>query len=319
MSLDSNQKKLISVVFSFRNEEGNLDELIERIASTILSTGNEYELIFVNDDSQDASEEILLRHAANNERIKIINMSRRFGVSPCQIAGMAYAQGDAVVLMDSDLQDSPEEVSRMIEQWEEGADVVHMQRSERLGENRAKMWITVQAYRIINFFSEIQLPVNVGDFKLYSRRAADAILELKEEDPYLRGLACWIGFKQVTLQYVRKPRYSGETQCPLFGSAPVKEFLRGLTSFSSTPLYLVFIFGIIAFLISLVMIIFVLSSKAAGYAVPGWAGPMTSIFFIGGSLHISLGIVGLYLARIYNSVKGRPFYIVDKTVNFKDK
>ncbi len=309
------EKKLISVVFSFRNEEDNLDELIRRTAIACDQTGHGYELIFVNDDSRDRSEEILNRYAATDSRIKILNMSRRFGVHPCQIAGIRYAKGDAVIYMDSDLQDPPEQIPHMVLQWLQGAQVVHMQRSHRDGENAAKMWLTEQAYKTINFFSEIELPINVGDFKLLDRRVVQELMTIREEDPYMRGLVCWVGFRQVTLQYRREARHAGETHVPLFGSGPAKEFLRGVTSFSSLPLYLVFFLGVSISVLSIVMIVMILFWKVMGFNVPGWTGPMTAIFFIGGTLHASIGIVGLYISRIYNSIKGRPLYIISNGVN----
>jgi Glycosyltransferases involved in cell wall biogenesis len=313
------EKKLLSVVFSFLNEEENLDELIRRTAAACEQTGLEHEMIFVNDNSRDRSEEILRRHAAEDPRIKILNMSRRFGVHPCQLAGIRYAKGDAVVYMDTDLQDPPEQIPNMVEQWRKGAEVVHMQRTHRDGENAAKMWLTVQAYKAINLFSEIQFPVNVGDFKLLDRRVVDELLNIREEDPYMRGLVCWVGFRQVILQYRREARFAGETHVPLLGSGPVKEFLRGVTSFSSMPLYLVFLLGLGVSALSFLMILTVLVWKALGLTVPGWTGLMIAVFFIGGTLHMSIGVVGLYIGRIYNSIKGRPLYIVGNTVNVGDE
>lgn len=312
------KKHLISVVFSFLNEEDNLDELIRRTAAACNQTGLDYEMIFVNDNSADRSEEILRDYAQKDSRIKILNMSRRFGVHPCQIAGIKHAKGDAVIYMDSDLQDPPEQIPNMISQWQDGAQVVHMQRTHRDGENPAKMWLTVQAYKLINFFSEIDLPINVGDFKLLDRRVVDELMGIEEEDPYMRGLVCWVGFRQVTLQYRREARHAGETHVPLLGSGPAKEFLRGVTSFSSLPLYLVFLLGVGVSALSFLMIIMILVWKAMGLNVPGWSGPMTAIFFIGGTLHASIGVVGLYISRIYNSIKGRPLFIVDNSVNIDD-
>ncbi len=313
------QHKLISIVFSFRNEEKNLQELIRRTSAACLQTSMDYELIFVNDDSSDRSEEILRRHASGDGHIKVLNMSRRFGVHPCQIAGIHYAKGDAVVYMDTDLQDPPELIPQMVEQWRQGAQVVHMQRTHRDGENAAKMWLTVQAYKVINFFSEIELPINVGDFKLLDRRVVEELMHVREEDPYLRGLVCWLGFRQVTLQYRREARYAGVTNVPLLGSGPAKEFLRGITSFSSLPLFLVFFLGLGISLLSFLMIPLLLLWKYMGLNIPGWTGPMTAVFFIGGTLHLSIGVLGLYISRIYNSVKGRPLFIVSETVNFDDK
>ena len=185
---------LISVVFSFRNEEKVIPELIHRVSS-VLETLGEYELIFVNDASTDGSLELLQSLRAANSNIKIINMSRRFGVTPCVIAGLAEAKGDAVVYMDADLQDPPELIPEIVKKWQEGAEVVHTIRTKRHGESWPKMWMTKLAYKMINAFADIDFYENAGDFKLLSKRAVTEILKLNELDPYLRGLSMWIGFK----------------------------------------------------------------------------------------------------------------------------
>ena len=194
--------KLLSIVFSFKNEEKNLQELIERTAKSLADLNNwKYELIFVNDFSTDKSEEILLK-LQSQYPITIINMSRNFGVGPCVLAGFKYSKGDAIIYIDSDLQDPPEIIKELVKEHEKGADVVHTVRTKRLGESKIKMFLTVVAYKIINYFSDIPLHVNAGDFKLISRRALDKILELKEFRPYIRGLSVWVGFKQA--KYITK-------------------------------------------------------------------------------------------------------------------
>ena len=197
--------KKISFVFSFKNEENNLEELIKRVDTSVKKLKNyNYELIFVNDASDDNSEKIL-ENLQKTYPITIINMSRTFGVGPCVMAGFRHTDGDCIVYMDSDLQDPPEILEKLISEYESGADVVHTVRTERLGETKIKLILTKIAYKIINFLSDINLPSEAGDFKLISKKALTKILEQKESRPYIRGLSVWVGFKQAYVEYVRKP------------------------------------------------------------------------------------------------------------------
>ena len=201
--------KKISFVFSFKNEENNLEELIKRVDSSVKKLKNyNYELIFVNDASDDNSEKIL-ENLQKTYPITIINMSRTFGVGPCVMAGFRHTDGDCIVYMDSDLQDPPEILENLISEYESGADVVHTVRTERLGESKIKLILTKIAYKIINFLSDINLPSEAGDFKLISKKALTKILEQKESRPYIRGLSVWVGFNQAYGEYVRKPRHEG--------------------------------------------------------------------------------------------------------------
>jgi glycosyltransferase involved in cell wall biosynthesis len=191
--------KLISLIFSFKNEEKNIQELIDRVSKTLsqLKDRWNYEMIFVNDASTDKSEQILIE-LQNKYPITIINMSRTFGVGPCVLAGFKESKGDAIIYMDSDLQDPPELIKDLITEHEKGFDVVHTVRSKRLGEPWLKLFLTKIAYKVINFLSDVPLPVEAGDFKLISRTALDKILKQKEFRPYIRGLSVWVGFKQGT-------------------------------------------------------------------------------------------------------------------------
>jgi len=268
-------------------------------------------MIFVNDHSSDKSLEILSQEKKENN-IKIINMSRRFGQSACVFAGFENSNGDAVIYMDSDLQDPPELIPNLIEQYENGYDVVHTKRLKRLGENFIKMKITNLAYKTINFFSNITLPEQVGDFKLLSRKAVDSICKIGEIDPYFRGLSVWIGYKQTIIKYVRESRYKGNTHFPLLGNLnPSAEFLRGITSFSSAPLYFSLFIGLITILFSIFLTFYALYLKFSGNAVPGTSGILIVIAFFSGVILFTLGVIGIYISRIYNQIKGRPRYIVD--------
>ena len=305
---------LISVIFSFRNEEDNLIELIQRVSSALSDVANiSYELIFVNDDSNDDSLNIL-KEQKKHYPIKIINMSRRFGNGPCVIAGFEHSKGDAIIYMDSDLQDPPELLPKLIKKFNEGIDVVHTKRLSRAGENLIKMWITLIAYKIINLLSDINLPINSGDYKLLSRRALEAVLSSKEYDPYVRGMSVWAGFNQDVIQYHREKRYSGKTHFSIFGKGPINEFVRGITSYSAAPLYLSILFGFFSVIISIFLSIYSLYIKFAGIAAYGVSGLIIIICFFSGILLISNGFIGLYVAKIFYQVKGRPKYIVKNII-----
>src|SRR5215204_5231705 len=241
---------LVSVVLSFRNEAENIQALTARLAGMFAGQPVDYELIFVNDASTDRSLEILIGERERNPRVKVLNMSRRFGVAEGVLAGMEAARGDAVVYMDADLQDPPELIPELIARWRGGSDVVHTIRTRRHGEHALKMLATGMAYRIIQFGSSIELPVDAGDFKLLSRRVVDHLLKLREADPYLRGLVVWLGYPQVFVPYEREARYAGRTHFPFFSRNPWKTFALGLTSFSFMPVYACFALAAAGFVLS---------------------------------------------------------------------
>ena len=309
--------KLISFVFSFRNEEKNLKNLIQRIDKAVKKTETwDYELVFVNDDSTDNSEKVLL-DLQKDFKIKIVNMSRRFGTNPCVLAGFENCSGDCIIYMDSDLQDPPELITELIKQHEKGFDIVHTRRTKRLGEPKTKLFFTSVAYSIINKLSDIDLQKDVGDFKLISRRALDKILEQKEYNPYIRGLSVWVGFKQTYVDYVRDAREAGESKFSLFAEGPVTQFIRGVTSYSLKPLYSGVLLGFFAFLFSIFLIVYALYAKLAGLAVPGTTGILIVVSFFSGALLSTLGIMGIYLARIFEQTKGRSRYIIKNIKDYK--
>ena len=310
---------LLSIVFSFRNEEKNLTELIERTTKVLSYLKNwNYELIFVNDASSDQSEKILISYQEKFP-IKIINMSRNFGVGPCVIAGFKNSLGDAVIYMDSDLQDPPELIKDLIEEHEKGFDIVHTVITKRLGEPLTKMIFTNAAYKIINYFSDIPLPINAGDFKLISRNALNKILELKEFRPYIRGLSVLVGFKQSKIFYVRESRYSGKSKFTLFGTGPVNEFITGLTAYSLKPLYVGILFGFFSIIISIILIIHTLYAKFNNLTALGSASILISISFFSGIILFSQGIIGIYIARIFEQVRGRKRYVIKDIKEMKNK
>ena len=308
--------RLISIIFSFKNEEKNLKELVKRVNSSLSKLKNwKYEMIFVNDSSNDNSEEILLDLQKTNP-IMIINMTRTFGVGPCVLAGFRHAKGDAIIYMDADLQDPPEILTKLIEEYEKGAEVVHTVRTKRIGESSFKLFITKLAYRIINYLSDIPLPTEAGDFKLISKTALNKILEQKEFRPYVRGLSVWVGYKQSFVKYERQSRSDGQSKFPLYSKGPITEFINGITSYSLKPLYLGILLGFFSLLFSILLIIYALYAKYIGIAVPGSTSIIITISFFSGILLLTIGIVGIYIARIFEQTKGRDQYVIKNIKNF---
>jgi dolichol-phosphate mannosyltransferase len=300
---------IVSVVLSFRNEAPVLDELIARLTRALESSHVGHELIFVNDASSDGSLDILRQHAATDPRIKVITMSRTFGVSECALAGLRAATGDAAILMDTDLQDPPEVIPTLITHWRSGVEVVHTVRTARHGESATKMRLTRLAYRILRRMADIDLREDAGDFKLLGRRAVDAVLQLPETDPYLRGLISWVGFRQDYVPYERAARHAGTTHFPFFSVNPWRTFLSGLTSFSVTPLLVLLPLAGVLGLASAITAIAALVTDARLLI---W---VVALLLGLSSLHLfGLGVLGLYLARIYRDGRRRPAYIVDHTI-----
>jgi dolichol-phosphate mannosyltransferase len=309
-------KPLISIVFSFRNEAEVLEELIQRVDAALSGQSGDYEIIFVNDDSDDGSLDLLIAERAKNPRIKIINMSRCFGYAECLSAGMAHASGDAVVTLDADLQDPPEVIPDLIDKWRDGAEVVYTVREHREGEPAFRMMMTNIAYKIIKRFSRQYLPVNSGDFRLMSRRAVSEFLRLGEMIPYSRGLAMWIGFKRVPVYYVRAARRGGESHFPgTFSFGALQSFVAGITSFSMVPLFFILVVGLIATAVSAAGLMTVL----LGAPFPDGTAMVLFLAFLWGSLMASLGVVAVYISRIYSDVRGRPAYIIKDTIGLGAK
>mgnify|MGYP001239357144 CR=1 FL=1 len=309
--------KLLSVVFSFRNEEDNIKELVDRINASLEKLINwKYELIFVNDDSIDNSEKILLE-LQKKYPIRIINMSRNFGVDPCVLAGFRNAEGDAIVYLHTDLQDPPELIPELVKKHEEGFEVVHTVRTKRKGEGKFRMFVTKIAYHLINILSDINLPIEAGDYKLISRKALDKILNQKEFRPYVRGLSVWVGFKQSFHYYERQARGSGESKMPLLSKGPVTDFLNGITSYSLKPLYIGIFLGFFSILISALLIIYAFYLKFNGLAMPGSTSIIIAVSFFSGILLFTLGIIGIYLARIFEQTKGRDQYVIKEIKDYK--
>ena len=308
---------LLSIIFSFRNEEAVIPELIRRIKNVIAPLDIGYELIFVNDASNDRSLELLTEERKQDKNIKIINMSRQFGYTPGVLCGLKHANGDAVINMVSDLQDPPELIPKLLEKYKDGADVVYTTRTRRLGESLFKTWVTKQAYKIISILSDIDIPRNSGDFKLFSRRAVNEIIRIGEYDPFMRGLVSWIGFKQEQVFYELQPRYKGKSHFPLIGSAnPAKELIRAIASFSSLPLYLISIAGAIISMAAFLYFVWFVIAKIFRIPLTSWPVLAAIMFFLSGLILSAIGIVGIYVGRIYQQVLNRPLYIVEDKIGF---
>lgn len=312
----------ISIVFSFYNEENVLRELIRRTRIAMRGEVEKnniknYELIFVNDSSVDSSRAILMDEAEKEGDILIIDMSRNFGVSECVLAGFGFAKGDAVVYLDADLQDPPELIPEMIALWRSDPEmeVVYTTRKSRAAEHPIKMAITKFGYRFINRLSEIELPIDSGDFKLLSRRAVNQLLLLKEQRPYLRGMVSWIGFRQGQVIYDRAGREDGRenTKFPVLSRRVIYGYLdRALISFSDAPLKFMLFVGLGVSVFAFGYIVVVLAQKMLGMYEPGWPALMSAILLLGGMQLSLLGIIGLYISSIFLQAKGRPLAIVDK-------
>jgi glycosyltransferase involved in cell wall biosynthesis len=297
----------ISVVIPVFNEEGNVPELISRVSSIMkratLSHGDGYEILAVNDGSRDGTLAALRAARLQEPRLVIVDLSRNFGHQIAATAGLDEARGDAVVLMDGDLQDPPELIEAFLEKWREGYDVVFATRKARRGESVFKVFTARVFYRTIRRLTNVSIPVDTGDFRLMSRRVVDALGQTREKHRFLRGLVGWVGYRQIGVEYERDPRFSGETKYPL--SKMLTFAIDGITSFSEIPLRFATYLGFTVSVFAFVYIVYVLVQKALGYT-----SIMVALLFLGGVILISLGIIGEYLGRIYDQVKLRPLYLL---------
>jgi len=275
-------------------------------------SGLDHEILFVDDGSRDDSYRQLAALAAEDPRVRVLKFSRNFGHQIAITAGLDHARGDCVVVIDADLQDPPEVVPALVEQWRQGFDVVYAVRSERDGETAMKLLTASAFYRLLNRLTDIQIPSDVGDFRLMSRRAVDQLKQLREKDRFVRGLVSWIGFNQTGISYSRDKRYAGETKYPY--SKMIKFAFDGITAFSTAPLKVATWTGYLSAFLAVLYLLSVFVQKALGYTVEGWATIMVALLFLGSVQLICLGILGEYLGRVFNEVKLRPMYIVEEFV-----
>ena len=307
---------LLSLVVPVYREEKSVPEFIRRVCSILSGITEDYEVIFALDPSPDRTEEVVLEQRAKDARIKLLKFSRRFGQPMATLGGLRYASGDAVIVMDVDLQDPPELLPVMVSKWREGHDVVLPQRRHRTGEPWIKRLIAVTGYRVINRIAEVPIPSNTGDFRLMSRRVVDEVLKLKESHGFLRGMVAIVGFKQCLLPFDRPPRFAGKTNYNrFFGSLRIG--FNGIFGFSSFALTLSTQLGFAIAGISFVVAIVYLAMKLCGFPFPlGNPTLVILVLFLGGIQLISVGILGEYIGRIYEEVRARPKFIVERAEGF---
>ena len=308
--------KKISVVIPMYYEEEVAEECYKRMTGVLKGIENyEYEIIFVNDGSKDKTLSILERIANEDKNVKVISFSRNFGHQCAVTAGLQYVTGDAIVIIDADLQDPPELIPEMLKLWEEGNEVIYGKRKTREGESKFKLLTAKMFYNTLNALSDVDIPKDTGDFRLVDRKVVDVINSLPEHNKFLRGLFSWVGFEQKAFEYERKERFAGKTKYPL--KKMLKLASDGIISFSTKPLKIVEGLGIFSILMSFVILIYSLLSYAFSWnnLTAGWTSIMVTLTFLGGSILVSLGMIGEYIARIYDESKGRPQYIIDKKIN----
>ncbi|MFA7673015.1 MAG: glycosyltransferase family 2 protein [Clostridia bacterium] len=310
--------KLYSLVIPLYNEEEVIHETIKRVTAVMSNKEFEYEIVFVNDGSKDKTEEIVKGYCKEDRHMKLISLSRNFGHQTAITAGMDNAIGDAVIVMDADLQDPPEVVLQMIDKFNEGYDVVYAIRAKRKGETFFKKFTAKVFYRFLKSMCDVEIPVDTGDFRLISRQVSDVLKNLTERNRYVRGLVSWVGFKQTGIYYEREERFAGETKYPL--KKMLKLSVDGITSFSTKPLKLSEWVGSIMAIIGFIYAVVIIIRKMAGTNMQeGWASTIVAILIIGGIQLIMLGIAGEYIARIFDESKNRPLYIIKEKVNMKDE
>jgi dolichol-phosphate mannosyltransferase len=306
----------VSLVLPVYNEEPVLNELERRLGQLLgeMDPAGKWEVIFVNDGSKDASQQMLEAACAREPRFKLVNLSRNFGHQIAITAGLDRAEGDAVVIMDADLQDPPEVISEMLQRFAEGYDVVYAVRRRRHGESWFKRATAALFYRTLERVVGVKIPKDTGDFRLMSRRSVLALRGLREANRFVRGLVAWIGFRQTAVYYDRSARFAGDTHYPLH------KMLRfasdGIISFSTLPLRVATLLGVLAGMIAGGAALWVLVAVLSGaYVVPGWATLMLAVSLASSAQLLMIGILGEYIGRVYDEVKRRPLYLVDETKN----
>lgn len=308
---------VLTVVVPCLNEEDNVRPLYERLAPVLRSTGLDYEIIFALDPCTDATEERIRELRAGDRRVRMVCMSRRFGQPAATIAGLRMSTGDAVVVIDCDLQDPPELIAAMVERWREGFDVVYAQRRTREGETLVKRIVAATGYRVIRRVSEVDIPANTGDFRLMSRRVVDEVLRLNETHGFLRGLVALVGFPQTSVLYDRDARADGTSKYnPFVGS--VRIGLNGIVGFSRYPLHLISVIGFIVSACAILLAMTYIVLRLADVEIP-FGNPTLVIIvsLLGGVQLLSLGVMGEYIGRVYDEVKRRPMFIVDRMEGFE--
>src|SRR2546427_8269612 len=306
---------LLSVVVPCMNEEEMLRETNRRLIFTLEGISLSFEIIYVDDGSTDATAELLRDLQAHDPRIRVVRFSRNFGHQIAIAAGLEHSSGDAVAVIDADLQDPPEVLLDFVAKWLDGYDVVYGVRTERDGETRFKLWTAKLFYRFIRKLSNTRIPLDTGDFRLMDRRVVDALLSMPERDRFVRGMVSWLGFSQVAVPYRRAPRMAGETKYPFFKM--LRLAADGIMSFSIVPLQLATWLGLASAMIALLGIALILANRLFTRSwVPGWASITIAVLFMGGAQLVCLGLIGEYLGRTYGESKHRPLYLIKARLGF---
>lgn len=307
--------KVVSYIFPVYNNAGSLELLYSEVKKVMKPLGLDYEFLFVNDGSRDNSIEVLKSLAGKDRKVKVVNLSRNFGHQAAVTAGLDRTTGDAVIIMDADMQDPPRVCAELIEKWRQGYDVAFAQRRSRKDTFYKKAVANV-FYRVLASMSSVDIPRNTGDFRLVSKRVVEVVREMKEYDRFLRGMFSFVGFKQIAVPFDRDPRHDGKSEYTF--KKQVKLAKAGIFSFSDVPLRFVSHLGFYVSILSIIGILYALIIKIffPTIAVSGWTITIISIFFVGGVQLLMLGVIGEYIARIYNESLKRPTYIVEKEINF---
>ncbi|MCB0197847.1 MAG: glycosyltransferase family 2 protein [Anaerolineae bacterium] len=304
-----------SIVAPCWNEEATLPELHRRISQVMEALEEPWELVLINDGSTDNTSQVMQNLHETDPHVHYIEFARNFGHQIAVTAGMDYAQGKVVILIDSDLQDPPELILKMLDKWREGYKVVYAIRSERKGETWFKLFTAQLFYRLIYRITDVNIPLDTGDFRLMDRQVVDQMKAMKEHHRFIRGMTSWVGFEQTGVEYVREERFAGETKYPL--RKMIRLAITAITGFSIFPLQLATFVGFATAILSAIFIIFVIIARLSGYqSFEGQATTLVMVLFLGGIQLISLGIIGEYLGRIYDEVRGRPLYVVNRAVGF---
>lgn len=311
--------KTITILIPAYNEEEVLEKLYSRLTTSIDSIYHyNFEILFINDGSRDKTLEIIKKFREKDKRISYVDLSRNFGKEIAMIAGFDYAKGDAVIIIDADLQDPPELISEMIKYWEQGHDDVYAKRRSRDGESWFKKWSSKAFYRILQDTTRIPIQKDTGDFRLLDRRCVEALKKFRESQRYTKGMFSWIGYNKKEILFDREPRAAGTTKWNYLRLIDLA--IEGITSFTTSPLRISSYFGMsISFCAFIYMLIIIIKTLVLGETVQGYPSLMVVILFLGGVQLISLGVIGEYLGRIFNETKGRPLYFVDEYNNEKEK
>ena len=310
-------RPVYSIVAPAVNEEDSLPHFYERVVAVMEQVGEPFEVVLINDGSSDGTFRVMRALHERDPRVRVVDFSRNFGHQIAISAGLDYARGDAVIIIDSDLQDPPEVIPQLIARWKAGVEVVYAQRARRTGETRFKLLTAAAFYRLIARITSVEIPRDTGDFRLLDRRVVETLVTMREHHRFMRGLSAWVGFRQEAVSYDRHERFAGATKYPL--RKMIRFALDAITAFSYAPLQLATSFGFLLAALSLVGIVVAIIVRVFGGAIQGQGTTLIVVLFLGGIQLIFLGIIGEYLGRIYDEVRARPLYIVREVLDEDDQ